>query len=345
VRAFWPELMPATKLFRGGRGWCEPAVAHLTGTSPRFRRLIDAQLRQFAQCDATSCPWGYAAVLLALGRKGLHAIEGGAGALADRLAESIAKSGGVVRLNTTALRLAYNDRGAATGVDLLSGETVTASRAVISNLTIWDTYSKLTGPGRVPDAMRKQLAQLSSWGAYLIYLGIDEAAADRLPASQIIAINKNEAQADDAGAAQLALAVAPSWNTRGPAGKRAATLHLFTDVDQWFTFHQDESEHEAQDQALLESVWARLHAALPELGDGAEVIETATPRTIYETTRRKLGMVGGLQSWPRELDSVFFRHRSPIPNLYLVGDTTFPGAGVAAVSHSALIVANMIARN
>jgi phytoene dehydrogenase-like protein len=59
-------------------------------------------------------------------------------------------------------------------------------------------------------------------------------------------------------------------------------------------------------------------------------------------TRRKLGMVGGLgQSLP-----VFgpnsFSHQAPIPNLFLVGDTVFPGAGVAAVSHSARIVANLL---
>jgi phytoene dehydrogenase-like protein len=138
-------------------------------------------------------------------------------------------------------------------------------------------------------------------------------------------------------------AAAPLWDTRAPAGKRAVTVSTFTEAEQWFAFHEDESEHEAQDQSALETWWQRLHAALPELGDGVEVIETATPRTFYENTRRKLGMVGGVGQSLDVFGPNSLSHRSILPNLYLVGDTTFPGQGVAAVTHSGLIVANEIA--
>ena len=33
-------------------------------------------------------------------------------------------------------------------------------------------------------------------------------------------------------------------------------------------------------------------SGLPQLGDSVEVIETSTPQTVYETTRRRLGMIG-----------------------------------------------------
>ncbi len=95
---------------------------------------------------------------------------------------------------------------------------------------------------------------------------------------------------------------------------------------------------------MLETSWARLHARLPELGAGAEVIETATPRTFYEATRRKLGMTGGIPQTLANAAANAFTHRTPFPNLYLVGDTTFPGNGLAAVTHSALIVADEIAK-
>jgi phytoene dehydrogenase-like protein len=87
----------------------------------------------------------------------------------------------------------------------------------------------------------------------------------------------------------------PAWDAkRAPAGKRAVTVSLYTDAAEWFGYHTDETEHETQDQQMLEACWERLHAALPELGAGVEVIETATPRTFYEGTRRKLGMTGGI---------------------------------------------------
>jgi C-3',4' desaturase CrtD len=317
---------------------------HLAGTSFRFRRFIDAQLQMFAQCGAEECAYLYACVALTLARHGLFALRGGAAALANRLIQSIKESGAIVRLDTTALRLAYDASGEAIGVDLLSGETLTASRAIVSNMTIWDTYGKLVGFNRTPSASRKRLKSLRGWGAYLLYLGIDEPVAQELAADHILAITDlQRGQVYDPAAMQLTLASAPVWDPRGPEGKRAATVHMFTDVDQWFTFHEDETEHEEKDQAALESLWRRLHSSITELSDSVEVIETATPRTCYELTRRKLGMVGGVGQSLAVFGLNSVSHRTFMPNVFMVGDTTFPGAGVAAVSHSALIVANEIA--
>jgi C-3',4' desaturase CrtD len=322
------------------------AARHLAGASQRFRRFLDAQLQMFAGCASEECAYLYAAVALNLGRRGLYSIRGGASALADSLAGSIRQSGGTLRFDTTALRLAFDSVGRAVGVTLLNGETVGASRAVVSNLTVWDTYGKLAGLSRTPEHLRERLKHARGWGAYLLYLGADDAALERLPATHMLALDSRQEghETYDPARAQLMFSASPAWDEkRAPAGKRAVTVSLYTDAGDWFAYHTDESEHEAQDQKFLEASWERLHAALPELGAGVEVIETATPRTFYETTRRKLGMVGGL---PQTLDASgaqAFTHRTPFPNLYMVGDTTFPGNGLAAVTQSALIVADDIA--
>ncbi|HYE13724.1 MAG TPA: FAD-dependent oxidoreductase, partial [Pyrinomonadaceae bacterium] len=113
-------------------GMGKRAADYLGGTSPRFRRFIDAQLQIFAQAPSRDCAYLYAAVALAQPLRGMYTMRGGAQSLPDSLAESIRKSGSTVRLNTPALRLAYDSRGRAAGVQLLSGETVEAGRAVIS---------------------------------------------------------------------------------------------------------------------------------------------------------------------------------------------------------------------
>ena len=95
---------------------------------------------------------------------------------------------------------------------------------------------------------------------------------------------------------------------------------------------------------MLETCWERLHAALPELGAGVEIVETLTPRGYYERTRRRLGMVGGTPRTPAAFGAAAVTHRTSLPNLFIVGDTTFPGNGVAAVTHSALAAANEIAK-
>src|SRR3989440_2435243 len=334
-----PRLAPRILAAQG-----DTAASRLVGTSPRFRRFVDAQLQIFAQVPSDVCAYLYAAVALAQPLRGMYAIGGGAQSLADALVESIKRSGGTVRLDTTALRLAFDSQGRAAGVTLLSGETVGARRAVVSNLTVWDTYGKLVGADRTPAALRARLKNLRGWGAYQIFVSLDEDAARRLPSDQVLALaDWQEGEAFDAERALFMFSAAPAWDARAPAGKRAAAVSSFTDAEAWFAFHTDESEHEEKDARALEELWARVHAALPELGAGAEVLETATPRTFYERTRRRLGMVGGVGQSLEAFGANALTHRTTVQNLFMVGDTVFPGNGVAAVTHSALIVADEIA--
>jgi C-3',4' desaturase CrtD len=334
-----PRLAPRVLAARS-----DPAAKHLGGTSARFRHFIDAQLQLYAQTPSDSCAYLYAAVALTEPLRGMYALAGGGRALADALAGSIKKSGGTVRLDTTALKLAFDGGGRAGGITLLSGETVGATRAVVSNLTVWDTYGKLVGADRTPAELRARLKRLKGWGAYQIFVSLEEEAARRLPTDKILAPGwRGGREPFDAEGGLFMLGAAPAWDARAPEGRRAATVNAFTDAEQWFSFHSDESEHEGQDARTLEALWARVHAALPELGAGAEVFETATPRTFYDRTRRRLGMVGGVGQSLGVFGANAPTHRTHVPNLLAVGDTVFPGNGVAAVTHSALVVADELA--
>ena len=247
----------------------------------------------------------------------LYSISGGPASLAERLAQSIKKSGGAVRLDTPVLRLSYDESGAVTGVDLLSGERVFAKKAIVSNLTIWDTYGKLVGLNRTPSEIRNRLNTLRGTGVYVIYASIEEAAVARLPSERMLV-------KDSAGEFSLAI-----------AGKRAVTFTTRTEVEPWFSYQTSEEDYEEWDQAALEQFWKRVHAALPELGSDVEIIETANPRTYYDLTRRKLGMVLGAEG-----ESVSCR--TCLPNLFIVGDTISSAATLESVVYSAVWLANEI---
>jgi C-3',4' desaturase CrtD len=320
------------------------ALEHLEALSPRFRRFIDVQLQTFAQGSSADVSYLHAALALSAPREGMYVMRGGAAALANSLAESVRRSGGRIRLNTPVLRLAYDSTGEALGVDLLSGERVTASKAIVSNLTLWDTYGKLIGLNRTPTEIRKQLKTLHGWGAYLLYLGLDAPSEPSLIPDHVLALADWQEGADyNPEGKQLMFAAAPAWDSRAPNGKRAVSVHAFTDVDEWFTFHRDESELEQKDQQMLEQCWRRLHSAIPELGSAAEVIETATPRSFYETTRRKLGMVGGVvppspRFWQSEPS-----HKTALSNLFIVSDTTSPG-GIEGLTRAAWALVEQLTR-
>jgi prolycopene isomerase len=321
----------------------DTAAAHLSEASPRFQRFIDVQLRAFDLCPADRCSYVSAALTLTAPQRGMWAIRGGAQTLADRLAESVKTTGGSLRLNSTVLRLAYASDGSPIGVDLLSGERVVATRAIISNLTIWDTYGRLVGLSRTPASISAQLKLLAGSGAYMLFLGMDQSAGARLSADHLLILGDSQQErASGDENVRLMFAAAPEWDPRAPEGKRAVTLWTSAEVSDWFAFHQNETAHEEQDQATLERLWAHLHAAMPELGDGIEVIESATPRTFHETSRRKLGLVGGLCPTPARMSSQAQFGTTFFPNLFLVGDTASPGNGVAAVSRSALSLTDAI---
>ncbi|MEP6568501.1 MAG: FAD-dependent oxidoreductase [Acidobacteriota bacterium] len=347
-----PDLLSASpsrrafNLVREGRLAAEILAAgrrstldHLAGLSERFLHFVDAQLQVLTQGRSKDVSYLRAALALSAPRAGMYAIRGGASELAKRLAESIKRSGGRIKLDTPVLRLSYDSTGAAIGVDLLSGETVKAPKAVISNLTIWDTYGKLVGLNRTPTKIRKQLNGLRGWGAYLVYLGLDETTAALLHSEHVLALSDWQDSTDDAETGPLMFAAAPAWDARGPAGKRAVTVHAFTDVEDWFTFHKDESELDEKDQQMLERCWQRLHLALPELGSSIEVIETAQPRSFYELTRRKLGMVGGVIPTAESFWLHAASHKTCLPNLFIISDTSYPGA-IEGLTRSALILAN-----
>jgi len=348
-----PDLLSASKsrrslkLIQEGRIAAEilraqdqPTIEQLDGASPRFRRFIDVQLQALAQATSSDVPYLHAALALSGSREGMFAVRAGGSGLAATLADSIKKSGGRIRLNTPVLRLSYNSANTAVGVNILSGETLTASKAIVSNLTVWDTYGKLVGLNRTPAEIRKQLNGLRGWGAYLLYLSLDESAAQHLVSDHVLALTRWQNEEDyDASSSQFLFAAAPVWDARAPLGKRAVTVHTFTDVDEWFTFHKDESELEDKDQRTLELCWQRLHAAMPELGSGIEVIETATPRGFYDLTRRKLGMMGGIvpsagSFWLDEPS-----YKTALPNLFIVSDTVYPGQ-IEGLTRSALLLAD-----
>jgi len=308
----------------------KPALEKLATTSPRFQSFIDAQLRGFLHSSIEQC----SSAAAALARGPLYEIHGGPATLAERLADSIKRSGGTLRLNTPVLRLAFDSSGAAAGVDLLNGEQVLAKKAIVSNLTIWDTYGKLVGLNRTPPEIKKLLNTVHGSGAYVVYTTIAALAIARLPSERVLVATRSEVAAGPDAESDSSFTEF-TFATHGPT----ATLKSATDVNDWFTYHASEEDFEDSDQSALEHFWTKLHASLPELGSDIEVIETANPRTYYDQTRRKMGMILGLHI--PQISSP----TTSVPNLFMVGDTVTSTPNLETVTASGLSLANHLHKN
>ena len=312
------------------------ALSYATNTSPRFQRFIDSQLKAFLQTGIDRCAFASASIALTMPRQKLYSVENGIAELAERLAASIKATGGVVRLNAPVLRLAYGQTGQVVGVDLLNGETVEAAKAIVSNLTIWDTYGRLIGLNRTPPQIKAELQQKESCGAYVIYATLEEQTISRLPGINFLAAGAGAA--DENLSDEMTLSVGASSD-----GKAPVTIKTSSEVEPWFSFQTSEEDYVERDQETLEQLWSKLHAAVPEFGSSLEVIETANPRTYYDQTRRKLGMVMGVEANVHFHSSAKFA-RTSIENVFMVSDTTATIPTVAKVVESAAALADNLTK-
>ena len=70
--------------------------------------------------------------------------------------------------------------------------------------------------------------------------------------------------------------------------------------------------------------------------------ELATPLGFERWTNRPNGIVGGLGQNPNIFGLFGLSSRTPFQNLWLCGDSIYPGEGTAGVSQSALMVSRQI---
>ncbi|MBN1666682.1 MAG: hypothetical protein JW862_06325, partial [Anaerolineales bacterium] len=123
-----------------------------------------------------------------------------------------------------------------------------------------------------------------------------------------------------------------------PAGKRAITISTHTRLAPWWQLKNDQVTYQARKDAYTRRILAAAKRILPEVDGALDLVMPGTPHTFERFTRRAFGWVGGfpqtslLRAWGPRLDR----------NLWLVGDSIFPGQSVPAVMLGGLRVARTI---
>jgi C-3',4' desaturase CrtD len=309
-----------------------PAAIHLRGAPAVLRLFVDGQLLIAAQAESERANALYAAAALDLPRRGVAHVAGGMGALAERLVQAIRTHGGQVIFRQEVTRLAV-EPGRPIRLEMKRGELFHADR-VIANLTPWDVR-RLLGEA-APPRLARLPDEPPGWGAFVAYVGVDATGlpAD-LPLHQQVIVRRPLGEGNS-----LFLSLSPAWDaTRAPSGQRALTISTHTALGSWWRlYEQDRPAYEARKQATLDALLAAAETALPGLRSRARLTMPGTPLTFAHFTRRHLGWVGGFPQ------TSLLRTGAPhlLPNLWLVGDSIFPGQSVAAVALGGLRVAAQV---
>ena len=296
-------------------------ASHGLETDADFVRFIDAQLLISVQTTSRHANALNAAIALDLPVAGTWRVEGGIGEVARRLAESIERDGGAVLYGKKVTRLDTIQKEAL-GVETADGDAL-AANAVIANLTP-DSFALLddSPPSGEPDA-----PPASGWGAFMLYLGVDaslfeHAGADHL---QIVA-----PEGELGECRSLFVSASPASDAgRAPEGQRAVTISTHTRPERWFEARrQGRAAYEALKREYTERTLALLREQLPETDGAIRSVTAATPCSWEAWTGRRHGLVGGYAQ------TSLFDVRGPATkyyNLFLVGDSIFPGQSLPGV--------------
>jgi len=308
---------------------------HLPNNLENLRLFVDAQLLISTQTTSSTANALYGAAALDLPRRGVMQLAGGMGAIAETLAEAVCLNGGHVLYHNEVSRICM-ERGRPVAVETKRGGSFPAD-LVIANLTPWNVAELFKDD--LPSRLRRLPSLPSSaWGAFVVYVGLDGSLIPPdFPLHHQIVVRRPLGEGNSVFAS-----LSPAWDkSRAPHGQRTLTLSTHTALDQWWRlYEQDHAAYVARKAAYTATMLESAETALPGLRDAANLVISGTPVTFQRYTRRKRGWVGGFPQ------TDLFRSFAPrlAPNLWLVGDSIFPGQSTAAVALGGLRVAKMVLR-
>ena len=351
----WPpqSLSELAELLGKGAGWAasnplqhlkpglladafRPVGAHLRDSHANLNLFIDAQLLISAQTTSERANALYGASALDLPRRGAVHVRGGMGGISMTLTRAIEQNGGKVLMRKRVKRVrAHKTLGYV--VELERGDPVQAD-IVIFNLPPWN-IRRLLDPV-LPGALRGFSPRPEKgWGAFMLYLGVDEAAIpEGFPLHHQILKQRPLAEGNS-----IFLSINPEWDSaRAPAGKRAITISTHTALEPWWQAMESGKTiyHQKRDR-LQEKIVRAVDTLLPGIRNHIDLRLDGTPLTFAYFTGRERGWVGGFpQINLRQSMAPRLLH-----NIWMVGDSIFPGQSTAAVALGGLRVAKSVLTN
>ncbi|MEL6938760.1 MAG: NAD(P)/FAD-dependent oxidoreductase [Cyanobacteria bacterium J06598_1] len=258
---------------------------------------------------------------------------GGSGALVDALVRGLKKWGGQIKLGTHVQKV-VTENGSVQGVLLKTGEMIKAP-IVISNATLWDTYTHLLEPSDLPASYRQQKLETPAVDSFMhLHLGIRADGLKNVPIHHVVV---HDSAVDVTTPGNTCMVSIPTVLDPQQAPEGYHTIHAYTlePFDGWVK----DPHYEQKKREKAETLFRAIEKIIPDVRNRVELELIGTPLTHSRFLRRYKGTYGPAIAANQ---GRFPSGKTPIKGLHLVGDSTLPGIGVPAVAASAILCANSL---
>jgi len=270
-------------------------------------------------------------------KDGAYFPVGGTQNFADAITQKFIDYGGHIMLSS-AVDGMLTDGNIIKGVTTKKGGEIPAD-IFISNIDPKQTFFSLLDKSSVDDSYLRRIENMKeSVSFFLLYLGLDNKIDLKdLKRGFYHTSNNLSFSSSDWFYISVPTEVDPSL---APDNKQIISVVVssrddYGDIDDWVAYKDKMKKHTIN---YLENF-------VPDIQNHIEVIDAATPKTLYRYTLNSKGAAYGWavtvdQTWSNRLS-----HTTPFKNLFLTGHWTNPGPGICAVVSSGWRVANMILNN
>ncbi len=324
------KRLPHQHLVRLVRDAFMPISAQLPENNELLDLFVDAQLLISAQTTSKYANSLFGAAALDLPRRGVVHLEGGIGTVAQKLTEALQFYGGRIHYRSEVTRI-ITEKEKVISIETKRGISYPAD-IVIANLTPWNIVSLLKEHG-IRKLKNIHPQPQDGCGAFMVYVGLDDAIIPvNYPLHHQVVRGKPFGEGNT-----IFLSLSPEWdNLRAPHGQRAVTISTHTDLKPWWHLYAiDQMGYQSRKNIYTERILEAAEVALPGLRAAAKMILPGTPVTFQRFTRRHMGWVGG---FPQTNLFKFWGPRLS-HNLWMVGDSIFPGQSIAATALGGLRLA------
>ncbi len=315
-------------------------VAQRYISDPQLLKFIDMECYCWSVVPADLTPMINAGMVFSDRHYGgINYPKGGVGQIALKLVEGLEKTGGQIKYKARVKQILL-EKGKAIGVELVDG-TVYYARKIVSNATRWDTFGKLISPDKMPSSEQKWRERYQKSPSFLsLHLGLKAEVLPTDAECHHILLEEWDKMEEPQGTIFVSI---PTLLDPDLAPEGYHIIHTFTPswIEQWQGL--PEAEYEAKKEAAAWKIVDRLEKIFPGLDAGLDYMEVGTARSHRRFLNREDGTYGPIPQ--RKLKGLLGMpfNRTAIPELYCVGDSTFPGQGLNAVAFSGFACAHRIA--